>query len=247
MKEFIQKNCDEVAIVVYDAPLPPKYFKVTKRFIKSLFIVVPVIFILLLSALFAWGLGTRLKEVPAPSLPSVLTETDSKVISLEVELNNLKESNQVMADKLANQESSSSTPDEQFLMLVKKPYGMQNLVAEKRVSLDQLEVAKDSNRVGLNFSIISSNPETKVTGHVLVFMVSENGVLAYPKDANASVLSGIKYSAGEPFSVSRLRPTKAEFDVRSPGDSANFIIYIFSREGDLLLVQETEPFKLGAK
>jgi hypothetical protein len=247
MKEFIQKDGDEVAIVVYDAPLPPKYFKITKRFIRALFIVVPVVFVLLLSGLFVWGLGSRLKEAPSPSLPTVLTETDSKVIGLETELKALQESNQAMAEKLADQASSGSSVEEPFLMLIKKPYGMQNLLTEKRVTLDQLEAGKDSNRVSLNFSIISSNPETKVTGHVLVFMISSGGILVYPKDANSMILSGIKYSAGEPFAVSRLRPTKADFEIKSPGESVKFMIYIFSREGDLLLVQETEPFNLGVK
>jgi hypothetical protein len=84
-------------------------------------------------------------------------------------------------------------------------------------------------------------------GHVLVFMMSESGMMAYPKEANTTFSEGIKYSAGEPFSVSRLRPTNAEFLHRLIGEQVKFVIYIFSREGDLLFVKETESFKVGSK
>lgn len=57
----------------------------------------------------------------------------------------------------------------------------------------------------------------------------------------------MKYSSGEPFSVSRLRPTNAEFLTRPQGGEVKFVVYIFSREGDLLLIKETEAFKVGTK
>ncbi len=247
MKEFIQKNGDEIAIVVYDAPLPPKYFKITKSFIKKLFIVVPLVLVLFFTVLFAWGLGIRLKETPAPSLSTAPNETSSKMINLEAEVRALKESNQEMANKLADQASSVTTSEDPFLMLIKKPYGMQNLLQENRILLDQIEVSQNENRVNLNFSVNSANPQKKVTGHILVFMISNGGILVYPKDANSNVPSGIKYSDGELFAVSKFRPTKAEFDFKSSGETVKFVIYIFSKEGDLLLLKITESFKIGVK
>lgn len=246
MKEFIQKNDDEVAIVIYDAPLPPKYFKLTKRFIRTLFVFVPVLLVSLLFALFTWGLATRLKDSPSPSLPTVITESDDRLNALETELKSLQETNKQLTDRLSQAPTVGSAEDP-YLFVIKKPYGMQNLLSQNKVTLDQFELIQDSAKVSLKFQIISSSPETKVTGHVLVFMISEAGIIAYPKEANASFAAGVKYSSGEPFAVSRLRPTNAEFLQTLTGESVKFMIYIFSREGDLLLIKETQSFKVGAK
>ena len=246
MKEFIQKNGDEVAIVIYDAPLPPKYFRLTKGFIRTLFVVVPVVFFSILLLLFAWGLGTRIKEAPAPSIPNVSSAPNGRVFELESEIKSLLESNKNLSDRLS-QVPSNAAADDPHLMNIIKPYGMQNLIEEKKVTLDQFELVQEANKTNLKFQIISSTPETKVMGHVIVFMISESGIVAYPKESNQSISLGMKYSSGEPFSVSRLRPTNAEFFTRAQGTEVKFVIYIFSREGDLLLIKETEAFKTGTK
>jgi hypothetical protein len=247
MKDPIQQSGQEVSIVIYDSPLPPRYFKFSKKFIKTLFVVAPVSLGILLLGLLLIGLGSRLKETPRPTLPSVLNDEETKVQSLESEIKSLQASNQELQQKLSTQGTTANVQDEPFLMGIKKPYGMQNLISEKKVTLDQFELVKNQNNTILKFQIISSNPETKVAGHVLVFMLSESGLMAYPVEANNSIAGGAKFSMGEPFSVSRLRPTNAEFLHRVSGDSVKFFIYIFSREGDLLLIQETESYKVGDK
>jgi hypothetical protein len=244
--QSIQKSSDEVAIVIYDAPLPPKYFRLTKRFIRTLFIGAPVSITLLLLAFFIWGLGNRLKDIPAPTLPSVISEADTKLLTMEAEVKSLKESNRELSEKIA-MGPTTTTSEDPYLMLIKKPYGMQNLMAENKVSLDQIEMVQGANKVNLKFQIISSASETRVTGHVLVFMVAETGLIIYPREANKSLTQGVKYSAGESFAVSRLRPTDAEFIHSLSGESVKFIIYIFNREGDILLIRETENFKVEAR
>lgn len=247
MKEPIQQIGQDVSIVIYDSPLPPRYLRFSKKFIRTLFIVVPICLGMIFLTLIFAGLGSRLKDTPAPSLPSVLSGEESKVIVLENEIKSLTQSNQQLQDKLSGQGTVGATQDEPFLMGIKKPYGMQNLMSENKVSLGQFELVQDQNKTILKFQIISTQTETKVSGHVLVFMISESGMMAYPADANISIGGGIKFSMGEPFSVSRLRPTNAEFLHRLIGDSVTFVIYIFSREGDLLLIKETESYKVGAK
>lgn len=243
MKEFIQKSSDEVAIVVYDSPLPPKYFRLTKRFIKTLFIVIPVFLLSVSLLLIFWGLGFRLKYTPAPTLPEVLSESETKILALENELQNLKESQQILTEKIASG-SATETSREINLLLIKKPYGMQDLTQSKRVSLDQIEFSQAQNKSKLKFQIINANSEQRVTGNILVFMLSESGILGYPTEINSSLLGGVKYSMGESFAVSRLRPTEATFNLQSSRE-VRFVIYIFNREGDLLLVKETEPFQTG--
>lgn len=246
MKEFIQKSSDEVAIVVYDAPLPPKYFRLTKRFIKTLFVIVPLFMVILLALLFLWGLGTRLKDTPAPVLPNVMSESDSKIMALETELKDLKGSYQTLSDKIASG-ANVNIADEPNLMLIKKPYGMQNLLSQNKVTLDQIEFIPTPEKITLKFQIISATPEHRVMGNVIVFMISDSGLLAWPKEINSSLAQGVKFSMGEPFSVSRLRPTDAVFTNKVIEETIRFIIYIFNREGDLLLMKETDSFKTGTK
>src|SRR5690606_23347035 len=116
-----------------------------------------------------------------------------------------------------------------------------------RVTLDQFELVQAGNKALFKFNIISATPERRVSGHVLVYMASPSGLLAWPEAANASLSTGIKYSQGESFAVSRLRPTNAEFTFRAGTEMVRFIVYIFNREGDLLLIKETDPFKLEAR
>lgn len=247
MKEPIQQIGQEVSIVIYDSPLPPRYLRFSKKFIRTLFVVIPVSLGIIVIGLLLAGLGSRLRDTPAPTLPSVLSGEESKVMTLENEIKSLTESNKQLQDKLSGQGTVGTTQDEPFLMGIKKPYGMQNLMSENKVSLDQFELVQDQNNTNFKFQIISTNSETKVSGHVLVFMISESGLMAYPADANTSIGGGVKFSMGEPFSVSRLRPTNAEFLHRLGGETVKFVIYIFSREGDLLLIKETESYKVGAK
>lgn len=246
MNESIQKSSDEVAIVIYDAPLPPKYFRLTKKFIRTLFVMVPLLFLTIATCLLLWGLGSRIKETPTPSLPSVMTENDSKIYSLEAEVESLKQSNKDLALKLSAAPAATTTEDP-HLLVIKKPYGMQNFIAQNKVTLDQFEFVPEANKTFFRFQIISSSPETRVSGHVLVFMISDAGLVAYPAEANLGISEGVKYSSGEPFAVSRLRPTNAEFSAKPAGESVKFVIYIFSREGDLLLIKETESYKIGNK
>lgn len=245
MKDTIQKTGNEVSIVIYDAPLPPKYFRLSKRFIKTLFVVFPLLISLLLLGMFLWGLMERLEDAPRPTFPKVLNEQNAKLAALRKEVQDLQASNNVLTEKLASQPASGAAEDV-FLLAIKRPYGMQNLMAEKRVTLDALELVKEGNKAVFKFHIISS-AEKRVSGHILVFMSSSSGLLAWPPEANNSLSSGIKYTQGDSFAVSRLRPTNAVFPHQLSNEPVKFHIYIFNREGDLLLIQETAPFKWEPK
>lgn len=244
MNESIQKHGDEVAIVIYDAPLPPKYFRLTKKFIRTLFVVAPLVLMGILFLAFSWGLGSRLESSPPPTLPKVMSEADDQVSVLEAKVRTLEKSNEDLAEKLANGPVAAGAPEDPPLLVIKKPYGMQNLLSQNKVALDQFQLSQEAGKTALRFNI-SSVSEVKVTGHILVFMLSESGLSAYPSGVNQQLSQGVKYSSGEPFSVSRLRPTNAEFAQKPVGASIKFVIYIFSREGDLLLIRETESYKTG--
>jgi hypothetical protein len=247
MKDSIQENSHEVSIVIYDSPLPPRYLKFSKKFIRTLFVVAPITLGLVFITLLILILAPKVKDTQAPNLSAVLNTEDSKTVELETEVKMLKESNILLQEKISGQLKPESNQEEAFLLAIKKPYGMQNLTAEKRVALEQFEFISSQDKANLKFQIISTNPENRVAGHIIVFMISKGGMMAYPEEANTSIYNGIKFSMGEPFAVSRLRPTNAEFSAKPIGEDVRFIIYIFTREGDLLLTRETESYKVGDK
>lgn len=247
MKDPIQQSGNEVSIVIYDAPLPPRYLKFSKRFIRTLFIVTPSLIGVIIVTLIFLALAPSMKDMPRPKMPNVVSGDDSRISELEAEVKSLETSNQQLQSKIANPVVSDSGQEDQFLVGIKKPYGMQNLVDQGKVTIDQVEYVPLSDRVNLKFQIISTNPENRVAGHVLVLMISKAGLMAYPSEANDSMDTGIKFSMGEPFAVSRLRPTNAEFLFRPTGETVKFLIYIFSREGDLLLIKENGPYNISGK
>lgn len=247
MKESIQQSADEVSIVIYDAPLPPKYFRLKKSFIKTLTVFAPIFILLIVGAFFFWGLYPRLENSPSISLPSLENESQKQIRSLTKQVTTLQSENETLIGKLSSTPSDVSA-DDPYLMMIKKPYGMQNLLSQNRVFLENIEVGKEPNKATLKFQLVSSVPEKKVTGHIVIFMISDSsGLVGYPIKINESLNAGIKYSQGESFSVSRMRPTSADFKLSSVEDNVKFVIYIFSREGDLLLLRETETFKVGTK
>jgi hypothetical protein len=246
MKESIQRSGNEVSIVIYDAPLPPRYFRFSKRFIRFLFTTLPVFIGVMITTFFLWGLGSRIQQAPRPALPQMTNDKDAKIATLESELKILQESNQQFVEKIGGL-NTVSTDEEIFLPGLRKPYGMQNLISQNIISLGQFELQHELGKTTLKFQIINPNPEKRVSGHIIVYMLSEAGMLAYPAKINEALTSGAKYSAGETFAVSRLRPTNAEFLLKPSGSSVKFMIFIFNREGDLLIMQETEPFKMGPK
>lgn len=247
MKDSIQESTDEVSIVVYDAPLPPKYFRLKKSFIRAITVIAPIVVFLIVSAFFVWGVIPRLEKSPSLSLPTLESEQEKQIRILSKKVESIEAENQNLVAKLSSAPGEASAEDP-YLMMIKKPYGMQNLLSQNRVFLESMEIGREPNKTTLKFQLVSSTPDKKVTGHIIVFMISDtHGVMAYPMKANESIRSGIKYAEGESFSVSRMRPTSAEFKHPTVEDNVRFLIYIFNREGDLLLLRETEAYKIGSK
>lgn len=247
MKDSIQESTDEVSIVVYDAPLPPKYFRLKKSFIKTITVVAPIIIFLIVGAFFIWGVIPRLEKSPSLSLPTLESEQEKQIRLLNKRIQNIEEENKTLIAKISSTPGEVSS-DDPYLMIIKKPYGMQNLLSQNRVFLEGMEVGREPNKTTLKFQLVSSTPDKRVSGHIIVFMVSDkHGMMSYPMKTNESIRTGIKYSEGESFSVSRLRPTSADFKHPATEDNVRFLIYIFNREGDLLLLKETESFKIGSK
>lgn len=245
MNNSIQSKSEEVSIVIYDSPLPPKYFTFKKSFLKTLLFLTPIVLLIIFSALFIWAFGYQFKYAPKPKFPELINKDQAKILELQGLVKELSASNKNLTNKLSSTPDALAPSELTSLLAIKKPYGMQNLISKNTVSLDNLGIRFLNGQVHLSFHILSSM-EKRISGHVLVFLVAKNQLMAYPAVTTSSFIEGIKYTQGEAFSVTRLRPTQASFSIPET-ENAKFIVYIFSREGDLLLLQETQEFKMEKK
>src|SRR5690606_1131175 len=152
-KEPLQRSRSEVSIVIYDAPLPPRYLKFSKKFIKTLFVIAPVLLGLIILGGILVTLNSKIKNTTVPTLPSIITSEESKVLVLESEIKSLKDSNLLMQDKLSDQSAGGVSPADAFLMGINKPYRMQNLLSHNKVSLDQFDLIQDPAKANLRVQI----------------------------------------------------------------------------------------------
>ena len=244
IEQPIQENSNDVSIIIYDSPYPPRYFKITKNFVKIVFFVVPILFVSALVSMFFWGLSDRLQNTNPPEVPSFITNSANKIDVLKKEIKLLKDSNHLLSLKLSQVPSVSEVGDP-FLSVIKKPYGMQVFTKENRVKIGSLQFEKSMDSIGIKFNVLN-NFSAKVSGHILVFLVSEDGLVGYPAKINQYFIEGVRFNLGETFSVSRLRPTYANFLNFPQEGQVKFVIYIFNRDGDLLQIEEAGPYKLGS-
>ena len=123
---------------------------------------------------------------------------------------------------------------------------MRDLTDAKRIDIENIQFKILNNKTHFTFQIVSNDPSTRISGNIIVYLIHSNGILAYPNNIIKNFSQGIKFNEGEPFSMSRLRPTTAEFNTNLLNESVRFMIYIFNREGDLLYTKESDLIKVTA-
>lgn len=245
----LEEKSSEVSIVIYDAPRPPRYLKFNKSFLSWMLYGVPLLIGVLIITSVIIGLSPRSGATfKAPTL-EIPTSTFSggeseKVKETETRLKELEIENRNLQTKLA------STPTEGsdiYFGQVNRPYGSQNLTDKGILQLEQIEFIQDGQKTGIKFQLINPRPENRVSGHIIVFQYSGTETKVYPGVLQNNAIDGIKFSQGESFAVSRLRPTVAEFSGLSASHKMKFVIYIFNREGDLLVKHITPDFEMTNK
>ncbi len=243
----LEEKSNEVSIVIYDAPRPPRYLKFNKSFLSWMFYGVPLIIGvgIIISALLVLGPKTGTVSIKAPTLelPSSSENSDSQKINENQErIKELEVENTNLQNKLSN------TPVEGndiYFGQILHPYGSQNLTDKGILQLDQIEFVQDAQKTGIKFQLINPHPEHRISGHIIVFQYSATESKVYPGILQNSVMEGIKFSQGESFAVSRLRPTISEFSGLSASPKVKYVIYIFNREGDLLIKYVTPEFEIN--
>lgn len=245
MNENIQSSEKEVSIVIYDSPLPPRYLKISRKLIKLLLVTLPIFLGIVFFITLAYLALPYILKSPAPNLPKIMSAEEAKIQELEKLNLELAESNKVLQTKLV-QPDASTGQESTYLLGIKRPFGMRDLTDAKRIELENIQFKTLNNKTQLNFQIVSNDPSTRISGNIIVYLIHANGIFAYPSQVTKSFTQGIKFNEGEPFSMSRLRPTVAEFNANLLNESVRFVVYIFNREGDLLYTKESDLIKVTA-
>ena len=245
----LEEKASEVSIVIYDAPRPPRYLKFNKSFLKWMFYGVPLIIgILMATAIISLVVPKERSGFKAPSLEMPTSigggSDDAKIKESTDRIKELERENLNLQNKLTNTPSEGT---EIYLGQVLRPYGTQNLTDKSLLQLEQIDFSHDSQKSVLKFQLINPKPETKISGHIIVFQYSGTETKVYPGVLQNNTIDGIKFSQGESFAVSRLRPTIAEFSGLPASSKVKFVIYIFNREGDLLMKHITNDFVMSNK
>lgn len=244
----LEEKSNEVSIVIYDAPRPPRYLKFNKSFLSWMFYGIPLLIGVLIIGSFIMAISPRQTSVniktPSLDLPTSIggQGDEDKIKEAQTRIKELETENLNLQNKLAN---TPAEGNDLYFGQVLRPYGSQNLTDKGTLQLEQLEFFQDGSKSGIKFQLINPRPENRVSGHIIVFQYSGTESKVYPGLLQNSVLEGIKFSQGESFAVSRLRPTIAEFTGITNSPKVKFVIYIFNREGDLLIKHVTPEFELS--
>ena len=198
--------------------------------------------IVLVLLAFAWlkspSMARDLGKLNLPSMPR-LSQEETRIQELETDLQTMEKS---MAAVTAKLNGGVNTESDIWLGPIKRPYALQDLTSKNILRIEEITLESDNAHQVMRFNLVNARAESqKVMGHVFVFQLHSQGMGVYPAPKVEELAQGIRFDAGESFSVSRLRPVEAPFP---PTTNSRFLVLVFSREGDLLIRQELAgPFK----
>lgn len=119
--------------------------------------------------------------------------------------------------------------------------GQQDLTKQQLITLENLKVTAEERGVKIDFVMAKTDhPEQTLAGHIIIVLQQGNQLHFYPANILNQQMQ-INYNSGETFSFGRLRPVSAVFAPAPDVKSSRFKIFVFSRNGDLLLEQLYMP------
>ena len=237
------KQADKITFVMYQEQKVGRAFQFNKRKLKLITLSISLLFFLTLLTTFLLLAQVRYNA-------SAQTEEKSRILSrfmpqhkkLKDELAEMKKLNAQYLKRI----SIAPTKREAILPLFGLPSGYEDLTGNKWLRVEDIEVKFQADRVLFEFNIINAKQDgTKLFGHIFIAMGHGSQLSLYPNAPIAFDQTLTAFGQGETFAISRLRPVKGRFNVAlKKGSSATFKIYIFSRGGDILYHETTDPMEV---
>ena len=235
---MLYKASKFLTMVIYEDQKATKCFEIKRSHIKSVLIILPLI------AFISLGLGIY-------SLISV----KKRVLELEKER---PAEIQMLADKLEiaiNEKSEAEKSYKQLLKKLNSPSGegalilplvtpvtgFKDLRKEKTLELNNFRFEKNENSITCSFDVMNKVEPEKTSGYVFVILKTASTIQIHPKQNLPFDKGMTSFDSGDRFTVTRFRPFTAEFTVLPTDDEFSIKVYIFSRHGDLILLEEQGP------
>jgi len=237
---MLQKNSNDLTILVYDNPAPPKCLKLNKKVLKFLLFFFPII--LTFSILITTYILANLKKIRLENelkQPEIITELKNEIKSLESNISTQNKENNSLINKIAK---GSSTSNEDNISLINLPLGYNNFIDKKQTSIEEVTHKVMPSGTHLDFKIVNNIREQKLSGYIFVIRISNNNFEVYPNIDLGLDDFLLNYNRGESFTASRFRPVYARFN-KINANLYTYKVIVFSKLGDLIFKKNFGPYK----
>ncbi len=230
------KAAKKLSFVLYEDKFPPRYYTISKGFLRFLLFGLPTFTLICLIIVAAGGIYfkqiQRLAERKEPAIIKKLKEEKAELMKSTQDIRQDRDRLQRKLSQGVKSESGLS-----FLALFKQSAGRQDLSASPEIQLEDIEVVSASESIDLSFKIVNmTKNESRLTGYLFVIMQVGNHIEVWPSGVFDNEAMQISFGNGEFFATSRFRPVRARFK-KAAGQNALFKVIIFSRTGDLVFKQ----------
>ena len=237
---MIQNPSKELTLIVYNTPKPPRYYKLNKALLKSLFTIIPILVITSISFSFLYSMFLKNKIVTLRSSePIRIQALKTKTKELNTQLLSLKKTNSILTKKLSRGSAVETSISSLGLFTI--PTGINDLRNKELIRIEDVKIKVDNKKIRLHFNLANNSPEhQKLSGYISVIQIQGSIMQFYPTHELAAKTLRLEYTEGESFGFSRFRPTIASFQKLS-NTSAKYKVFIFSKTGDLLAYKQLGP------
>jgi hypothetical protein len=237
---MLQKNHNDLTILVYDNPKPPKCLKLNKKVLKFFLFFLPII--LTLSILITTYILANFKKIRLENelkQPQIITELKNEIKTLQVTIVSNNKENKSLIDKIAKGVTSSN---EDNISLINLPLGYNNFINKAQVTVEEVTHKVLPSGSELSFKIDNKLIDQKFSGYLYVIRISNNNFEVYPNTDLGVDDFLLNYNRGESITASRFKPIKAKFSPLK-ADIYTYKVIVFSRLGDLIFKKNFGPFK----
>lgn len=261
---MIHNNKNELTIIIYDSPAPPRCLKINKKIIRLVLLMSSILIIVMLSVSLA--LGTYVKKLQnqiAGKLPEseIVESLKNENIALTEKFLELEETNKTLITQnetakeeqipiilkpetikpLIPNEKTLPGPNE-LLSLFKMPNGFKNLISENLAEIQRINFRVKKDKTIFRFNLANSGKISKLRGYIFITQFTKKTVTFYPPLDITQNNFKINYGQGEVFTVSRFRPTIATFNRPIDESEVFYKVLIFNKAGSLILEEYHGPF-----
>jgi hypothetical protein len=237
---MMAKSSNEVTLIVYDTPSPPKCIKIKKSVIRLFVIIVPLITAVAIAiTLYITSNLKRLEQETQRKQPKLINKLKAEIALINKQLDQTNTLNQELSFKV----SQGSPTIGAGVSLFKIPLGFTDKTEQMLAKTSNTNFEVTNKMAQITFDLTNNGvPGTKLSGYIFVIQLNGSGVKFYPDNTVSTKDYLLKYNSGEAFTASRFRPVVAKFKVQDIDEDLYYKAFIFSRTGDLILQKVFGPF-----